>query len=197
MQRPVAHTQAGCAGRAAPISPARGEAVGHGAGVEARRALFLPRGDPNSPTMGLLPGTQLCSSQHVPVAACVSASPTSEVGCAISVIGHVCWGARAAPGWAWRGSHSFPGRTLERERQAFGNSRDFALNPVGLLGFEDINDISHVAPAQQRKAAALAPWARPEPTSSQALGTEGQSFCHLNTPGLWRGLAAHRGHGLN
>lgn len=44
-----------------------------------------------------------------------------------------------------------PWDTLGRERQAFENSRDFYLNPMGLLIFEDTSEFSHMAPAQQRR----------------------------------------------
>lgn len=103
-----------------------------------------------------------------------------------------CWGSQGqdpetAPGWAQRGSRSYPGDTLGRERWAFGNSRDFVLNPVGLLVFEDTNDFF---PTWQNTAA---PQAQPEQALSQAAAQEGKVFVikHLQA------LAAHQGHELN
>lgn len=94
-----------------------------------------------------------------------------------------------------RGDWPLPETALGMERESLLPRRhtgkgktggDFVSNPVGLLGFEDINVFfPHVAPAWQRKAAAPASQAKP----SRAPSTEGQSFCRqtpLDSGGVWQ-----------
>ena len=166
-------------------------------GLKPGRALFLSQGGPNSPHPGTVTSYTALFAPTRPCCCLCFSIPGLSNGvnshchrpCSVGCRGSRGQDPKTATGWAQRGSHSFPGDTLERERQAFGNSRDFVLNPVGLLVFEVINDFSHVAPAWQRKAAAPAPQAKPEPTLSQDPSTEGQSFCHqtpLASGGVWQ-----------
>lgn len=192
MRQPAAPpcARAGCAGRAAgpgccraaPISPAKGEATGHGAGFKARRALFLPLGGPNSPHHGTVTGyTALLAPTHPCCCLCFSIPGLSN-----GVHSHHhwprspgCWGRRredpeTALGWARRGSHSFPGDTLGKERQAFGNSRDFVLNPVGLLVLEDVNDFSPCGVAGEGSC----PGSTGKAEADTKPSSQHRSFCH-------------------
>lgn len=110
--------------------------------------------------------------------------------CARQEMGHAATGRSLRQPWAWRGSHSFPGDTLGRERQVeilfqiewvclFLKILMFFFPPHGSCVAEEGSCPSFTGKAkpssQHRRAKLLS----------------------SDPPGLWRGLAAHRGHGLS
>lgn len=102
-----------------------------------------------------------------------------------------------------RGDWPLPETALGMERESLlprrhtgkgKTGRDFVSNPVGLLGFEDINGFfppRGSCMAEEGSCPSFAGKAKPSSQHRRA------KLLSSDTPGLWRGLAAHRGHGLN